>query len=192
MKRTVTVILCTALIFAFCCCGKKTVGWNGKTECMAELFMITDFTNPYEYVGMVDYVFVGTVADTERLVLPERRKEHQDHYSTYKIHVDENIKGELAEDIVCSKLGGLKKDGTMLLIAAETPDGRMIMDNGLPEIGKQYVFMAYGQPDGRLTLSEIFDNREYDQNLLDEYTEYVKNEIPQDRERFPSDYQKTK
>ena len=113
-------------------------------------------------------------------------------YSTYKIHVDENIKGELVDDIVCSKLGGFKKDGTMLLIAAEAPDGRMIMDNGLPEIGKQYVFMAYGQHDGRLTLSEIFDNREYDQILLDEYKDYVKNEIPQDRKRYPSDYQKTK
>ncbi|MCR5294508.1 MAG: hypothetical protein K6E30_04965 [Lachnospiraceae bacterium] len=45
---------------------------------MAELFMITDFTNPYEYVGSVDYVFVGTVTGTERLVLPDKAKEHQD------------------------------------------------------------------------------------------------------------------
>lgn len=192
MKRRIAVIFCIALIIALCSCGKKTVEWNGKTECMATIFMITDFTNPYEYVGMVDYVFVGTVTETERLVLPDKAKEHQDNYSTYKIHVDENIKGELVEDIVCSKLGGLKKDGTMFLIAAEAPDGRMIMDNGLPETGKQYVFMAYGQHDGRLILSEIFDNREYNQNLLDEYREYVKNEISHDRERYPSDYQKTK
>ncbi|MCR5294509.1 MAG: hypothetical protein K6E30_04970 [Lachnospiraceae bacterium] len=96
------------------------------------------------------------------------------------------------EEIVCSKLGGLKKDGTMLLIAAEAPDGSMILDNGLPELGKQYVFMTYGQPDGRLTLSEIFDNREFTQDLLNEYRDYVENEIPQDRDRYPSDYQKAK
>ena len=76
MKRIVTVISCIALIIVLCSCGTKTVEWNGKTECMAELFMITDFTNPYEYVGMVDYVFVGTVTETERLPLfcPTRAK----------------------------------------------------------------------------------------------------------------------
>ena len=192
MKRISTVLFCLALMISLCSCSTKTVEWNGKTECLAEILMITDFTNPYEYVGMVDYVFVGTVTDTERLVLPDKRKEHQDNYSTYKIHVDENVKGELVEDIVCSKLGGLNKDGTMLLIAAEAPDGSVILDNGLPEIGKQYVFMAYAQPDGRLILSEIFDNREYNQDLLYEYREYVENEIPYDRERFPSDYKEEK
>ena len=192
MKRIVTVLSCITLVILLCSCGTKTVEWNGKTECMAQMFMVADVTNPYEYVGMVDYVFVGTVTDTERLVLPDRKKEHKDNYSTYKIHVDENIKGELVEDIVCSKLGGYKKDGTMLLIAAEAPEGRIIMDNGLPEIGKQYIFMAYGQHDGSLILSEIFDNREYNQDILEEYRSYVENEIPYDRERFPSDYQKAK
>ncbi len=191
MKRKVTVISCIFLFLALCSCGQKTVEWNGKVECMAELLMIVDFTDPREYAGMADYVFVGTVTDTKRLVLPDKIREQEDHYSTYRIHVDENIKGELVEEIVCSKMGGLKKDGTMLLIAAETPDGRMIMDKGLPEIGKQYVFMAYGQPDGRLILSEIFDNRECSQAVLDEYRNYVENEIPYERERFPSDYQKT-
>ena len=109
-------------------------------------------------------------------------------FSKYSIHVDKNLKGELAEDIVCAKMGGLKSDGTMLLAAAETPAGELILDSGLPEIGKQYVFLAYAQPDGSLTLSEIFDNREYDARLLEEYADYVENEIPYDRERFVSAY----
>lgn len=69
-------------------------------------------------------------------------------------------------------------DLTMLLIAAETPSGELVMDSGLPEAGKQYVFLAYAQPDGSLTLSEIFDNREYNEELLAEYQDYVENEIP--------------
>ena len=78
----------------------------------------------------------------------------------------------------------------MLLIAAETPDGNMIMDNGLPEVGKQYIFLAYSQQDGSLTLSEILDNREYSEDLLAEYMDYVDNEIPYERERFVSAYSK--
>ena len=59
-------------------------------------------------------------------------------------------------------------------------------DTGLPEPGGQYIFMAYAQSDGSLVLSEFFDNRPYDQSLLEEYTDYCSNEIPFDRERFTS------
>lgn len=89
-------------------------------------------------------------------------------------------------------MGGLKNDGTMLLVAAETPNGNLIMDNGLSEVGKQYIFLAYTQQDGSLTLSEIFDNREYSEDLLVEYMDYVDNEIPYERERFVSTYGKQK
>jgi hypothetical protein len=39
-----------------------------------------------------------------------------------------------------------------------------------------------------MTLSEVFDNREYDEELLNEYIEHIDNEIPNERERFTSTY----
>ena len=193
MKKLIAIILvsaCVLGVIGYACSLSYTqneVTWNGNTECLGQLTMVLDFTNPYEYVGIVDYVFVGHVEDVD-VVIPDKRTEFEQSFSKYQIHVDKNLKGELVENIVCSKMGGLKNDGTMLLIAAETPSGKLVMDNGLPELGKQYVFLAYGQPDGSLTLSEIFDNREFNEELLEEYVDYVENEITFERERFVSEY----
>lgn len=186
--KAISTILCLSLIFGFTACGKAET-WNGETECLGELTMVLDFANLYEYVGIVDHVFVGIVEEAEYFI-PEKRTEYEQSFSQYQIHVDENLKGELVDTIICSKMGGLKKDGTMLLVAAETPDGNLIMDNGLPEVGEQYIFLAYSQQDGSLTLSEIFDNREYSEDLLAEYLDYVENEIPYERERFVTIYSK--
>ena len=189
MKRIVLSLMILALSLSISGCSSKTVEWNGKTQELANVLMMEDVTDLYRYVGIVDYVFAGTVEEIEKNVIPVKSRKHEDSYSVYKIHVDRNLKGNLAEEIICSKLGGFKKDGTMLLISAEMPTGITIMDNGLPEQGKQYIILAYGQKDGSLTLSEIFDNREYDEALLKEYMDYVDNEIPYDRQRFPSKYE---
>ena len=149
--------------------------------------MVLDFTNLYEYVGIVDHVFIGTVERADYSI-PVDVTQYAQSFSQYQIHVDRNLKGELIENIECSKMGGLKNDRTMLLVAAETPNGKLVMDTGLPEVGKQYIFLAYTQPDGSLTLSEIFDNREYTDALLVEYLDYVDNEVAFERERFVSEY----
>lgn len=186
VKKATIFVVCLLLILVLTACGKD-VTWNGDIENLAIVNMVFDCANLYEYVGVVDYVFVGTVEDIESIVIPDNYEQTD---STYKIHVDNNLKGELVENIICSKMGGLNKDGTMLLIVAETPQGELIADTGLPELGKQYVFLAYAQPNGSLTLSEIFDNREYNEGLLEEYMEYVNNEILFERERFVSEYSK--
>lgn len=188
MKKLLSFIVMIAVVLSLSACGKPVVEWNGKTEEMANLMMVSDISNQFEYVGIVDYVFVGTVKEIAHNVIPDKIKKHEDSYSEYRITVDENLKGNLVSEISCRKMGGFRKDGTMLLISAEVPGGRMILDNGLPEVGRQYIFLAYAQPDGSLTLSEIFDKREYDEDLFEEYVEYVKNEIPHDRERFTSIY----
>ena len=184
------IIVTMLFLFFISGCSRKTTEWDGKSEVFAELFMQIDVRDMYVYVGTVDHVFVGTVEEIERNIISEKSRKHEDGYSIYQIHVDENLKGELIEEIVCYKLGGFRKDGTMLLAAAETPDGQMIIDSGLPETGKQYIFLAYAQKDGSLVLSEIFDNREYNEDLRKEYMDYVDNEIPFERERFKSSYAK--
>ena len=187
MKKWVALFLSVMLFLSLTCCDKAVV-WNGKTEELAALLMVEDVSDRSRYVGMVDYVFVGTVEEIIQTVLPNRSRKHEDNYSKYKIHVDQNIKGTLTEEIEASKMGGLKEDGTMYLVTVEMPTGIMIRDTGLPELGKQYIFLAYAQPDGSLTLSELFDNREYSEDLLKEYTDYYENEIVFERERFVSKY----
>lgn len=188
MKKLISV--CLVLLVLLCISGcDKNVTWNGKTEQMLRLSMVEDISDMKKYVGLVDYVFVGTVEEVVDEVLPNNIKEHDDYYSTYKIRVNKNLKGELVEEIEASKMGGLKSDGTMCLVTAETPNGEMINDSGLPEVNRQYIFLAYAQEDGDLTLSEILDDRECTDVLIEEYSEYIKNEITFNRERFSSRYE---
>lgn len=166
-------------------CSSKTVTWNGDVEYYAHVSMVVDETDLYAYVGVVDYVFVGTVEEIVQNVIPDEPGGSDEDLSIYKIQVDENLKGELVESIECSKHGGLKKDGTMMLMFSDRSN-----DSGLPEKGNQYIFLAYAQSDGSLTLSEFFDNRPYDE-LFQEYLDYCNNEIPFDRTRFVSDFDKS-
>ena len=167
--KSIAITIAVLFLFSLTGCETKQTEWNGNTEVYAELLMVVDCGDLEEYCNAVTNVFVGTVTGIERNVLPSKPKEHEDNYSIFDISVDMNLKGTLEGTLTCYKLGGLKKDGTMLLVRAETPSGEMIMDTGLPEVGKQYIFLAYEQPDGRIVLSEIFDNREYSENLLSEY-----------------------
>lgn len=188
MKRPAVFLLSAVLVLILSACGKP-FRWNGSTEVFAELLMAEDVSDPRAAVGMADYVFIGTVTASDFHVIPHKAA-HEDSYTTYGIRVDENLKGELTENITVRKMGGYKKDGTMLLIAAEMPDGSFVTDDPLPEVGKQYVFLAYGQPDGSLALSELFDSREADGCLREEYLGYIRDEIPFERERFPSGFAK--
>ena len=178
------VLFCTVLsLFG---CSAKTVTWNGDVEYYTHVSMVVDETDLYAYVGVVDYVFVGTVEEIVQNVIPDEPGGSDEDLSVYKIRVDENLKGELVENIECSKHGGLRKDGTMMLVFSDRSN-----DSGLPEKGSQYIFLAYAQPDGSLMLSEFFDNRPYDDELLQEYLDYCNNEIPFDRTRFVSDFDKS-
>ncbi len=185
MKKNVLLIAALCVLLTLSGCSKKTVEWNGNVEYYARVSMVVDETDLYAYVGVVDYVFVGTVEEVVRNVIPDEPGGSGEDLSVYKLRVVKNLKGELAENIECSKHGGLRKDGTMLLMFSDRSK-----DTGLPEAGKQYIFLAYAQSDGSLTLSEFFDNRPYNEALLREYTDYCENEVPFDRTRFVSKYDK--
>ncbi len=189
MRRLLAVIFCFVIVFSIIGC-KKSVEWNGKTEILADMMMAEDVTDRYYMVGMADHVFIGTVEKIERSVI-SKKADYEDCFSIYEIRVVQNLKGELKENIVCSKFGGFSSDGTMLLARLELPDGRTMIDTGLPKEGKTYIFIVYTQPDGSLRLSELFDDRECTDELIMEYKEYVENETPCERERFISDYERT-
>lgn len=185
MKKRITI----PVIFSLCAlvslagCSQRTVEWNGETEYYANVFMVFDETNMYEYAGAVDYVFAATVEEVVSDLIPDVPNGSDEDLSYYRLRVDKNIKGALAETVECAKHGGFRKDGTMMLICSDSK-----YDTGLPEVGRRYIFMAYAQPDGSLTLSEFFDDRPCDDELIGEYEDYCANEVPLDRERFVSSF----
>ena len=157
-------------------CANHPVQWNGNTV-YTHITMALDETDLYQYVGAVDYIFVGVVQEANTNITEDNDK------STYKIEVTDNLKGELADEIECSKHGGILKDGTMLLYESDN-----LQDVGLPEVGSTYIFMAYAQPDGSLLLSEFWGNVEFSEEELNRFYNYIENEIPYERERFSSEY----
>ena len=173
-------IFCFWLLFVSCLflssCANHPVQWNGNTV-YTHITMALDETDLYQYVGAVDYIFVGVVQEANTNITEDNDK------STYKIEVTDNLKGELADEIECSKHGGILKDGTMLLYESDN-----LQDVGLPEVGSTYIFMAYAQPDGSLLLSEFWGNVEFSEEELNRFYNYIENEIPYERERFSSEY----
>lgn len=172
-KRWIQYLLIVFLGISGC---SFSPSWNGKIV-YNHVTLTIDETNLYEYVGSVDYVFVGQVVDAAYLI------KDVDQKSTYQIHVVENLKGELVENIEVSKHGGLLKDGTMVLYESD-----FIQETGLPQVNETYLFMAFGQSDGSLLLSEFYGNVAYDETNYSEYKKYVENEIALDRKRFLSIY----
>lgn len=187
LKRRKVGILLLAILLSFtlsaCSKNEQVVEWNQEdVEYFKHISLSIDETNMYEYVGAVDYVFVGTVSEVKNNLIAEKG---DSDISTYEIQVEKNIKGELVDEIIAKKHGGISKDGTMLLYFSDKRK-----DSGLPIEGKTYIFMAYGQNNGDLLLSEFLDDREYSEDLLEEYQDYYANEIPNNRSRFTSKYDK--
>ena len=187
LKRRKMGVLLLAILLSFtlsaCSKNEQVVEWNQEDlEYFKHISLSIDETNMYEYVGAVDYVFVGTVSEVKNNLIAEKG---DSDISTYEIQVEKNIKGELVDEIIAKKHGGISKDGTMLLYFSDKRK-----DSGLPIEGKTYIFMAYGQNNGELLLSEFLDEREYSEDLLEEYQDYYANEIPNNRSRFTSKYDK--
>ncbi len=151
--------------------------------------------NMKAYVGLVDYVFVGTI--TEYIGNFDSNSNYMP-FSKYKIEVLQNLKGNLTlnNTVEVKKYGGYDSSGNLVLI-----DGDTIVDF-LPEVGKQYIFMAYGQEDGGLLLAELNGNVEYNNSqsiskkstdsndLISKYEDYISEEIKYERTRYKSNYSK--
>lgn len=175
MKKILAVALTLALVFALTGCNSKTE-WNGEIL-YNHVTMTFDETDMYQYIGAVDYVFVGKITEENRII-----KDVQS-MSSYKIEVLHNLKGELSKDVECKKYGGILSDGTMVLLESD-----MIKETGLPIEDETYIIMAYAQPDGSLTISEFYANTMYSEENLNAYKEYISNEVVLDRERFVSKF----
>ncbi len=145
-----------------------------------------DTTSYREVVGSADYVFVGYVKDyIDTKYDPENSESIE---TVYAIDVKDNIKGELTKEstISLSKSGGINKRGTSFVVYE---------NDTLPRIGKYYIFLVYGQPDGGILCtgenSSIEIKRGEDFTNDEKYSQILKahkNEVVSDRKRFISKY----
>ncbi len=172
------LVLCI-LLALLPACASGEVSWNEQTQ-YTHVLLAIDETDLRQYVGTVDYVFVGRVLEADVAVTLE------DDKSQYTIQVEQNLKGALVPEVTCSKHGGILPDGTRVLYASDR-----VQDTGLPEVGKRYLFMAYAQSDGSLLLSELYGSVEATAENIALWQGYVADQIPYDRQRFVSKYDAT-
>lgn len=178
------ILLLMCMMFLGGCSSSDVIEWNGEME-YYHVTMAHDETDMYVTAGDLDYIFIGNVEKVIKNVVDYDSKDHMDVYSRYSVKVEENLKGELAESIECFRHGGYLKDGTLLYPKSDSLENT----RDIPQEGKKYIFMAYGQPDGSLILAEFFGDVEYtDESQKDAYVEYIQNEISVERERFLSKY----
>lgn len=168
---------------------------------------VYDISDIREAVGIVDYVFVGSIVSNngttyEDIVVMEdetgRPKEVGTPYTHYTVQVNDNIKGELKTKaaIEITKHGGVMQDYKGVFL---------FKNDTLSEVGQTYVFLAYAQPDGSILISGPDSNVQIEGILspLSEHplclktnetyivyeTAYENEIIPVQRERYTSVYE---
>lgn len=175
--------VCLAAIFLLSSCSPCMVAWNGEYESF-HVTMAKDETNLYQTAGSVDYIFLGSVREVKRNVV-DYTSADRSGYSVYAVTVQDNLKGKLAEEIICYLQRGYLKDGTLLYPQSDQLENR----NPLPEVGEQYLFMAYGQSNGDLILDLFHGDVAYTgEAQRAQYLEYIANSIADCRQRFVSKY----
>jgi len=102
----------------------------------------------------------------------------------YDICVSECLKESLAKVIKAVYPAYYENDGTLDLMEGET-----MKDDGLPEKGKNYIFVGTVQPDGSIFLESLYAKTEYNDDNYQKFIDYVANETCVDRERFISSFE---
>ena len=77
-----------------------------------------------------------------------------------------------------------ENDGTLVLMEGDT-----MKDDGLPEKGKNYIFVGTAQPDGSIFLERLYAKTEFNDDNYQKFIDYVANETGVDRERFNSSFE---
>lgn len=158
--------------------GCMTAAPNGTIR--YDHVVMPEETDPYYVIGFADYVFIGsTLSDGKSVTLPSGNKRLE-----YEISVSECLKGNLVKEIKAVYPAYYEKDGTLVLM-----EGDALKDDGLPEKGKNYIFVGSAQPDGSILLESLYAKTEYNEDNYQKFTDYVAKETSVDRERFPSSFE---
>ena len=178
LKKRSFLIISTVALLVLLLSGCSADTANGKIK--YDHVAMPEETDPYYIIGFADYVFIGsTLSDGISFTLSSGNKRLE-----YDISVSECLKGNLAKVIKAVYPAYYKNDGTLVLMEGET-----MKDDGLPEKGKNYIFVGTAQPDGSIFLESLYAKTEYNDDNYQRFIDYVANETSVDRERFISSFE---
>lgn len=113
----------------------------------------TDMSDVQTVVDSVNCIFVGVVKESNTLIFD------YDGKSEFKVQVVKNVKGELPVETTVYKHGGHFINGNEVIVKADdesyTP---------MPEVGKQYLFLAFKQESGEVIIADYYGNIDYTNN----------------------------
>lgn len=113
----------------------------------------TDISDMQSVVDSVNCIFVGVVKDSNTLIFD------YDGKSEFKVQVVKIIKGELPTETTVYKYGGHFINGNEVIVKVDdesyTP---------MPEVGKQYLFLAFEQENGEVIIADYYGNIDYTNN----------------------------
>ena len=115
--------------------------------------VVADLRDMQSVVDSVNCIFVGVVKESDTLIFD------YDGKSEFKVQVVKNIKGELPTETTVYKYGGRFINGNEVIVKVDdesyTP---------MPEVGKQYLFLAFEQESGEVIIADYYGNVDYTNN----------------------------
>ena len=126
----------------------------------------TDISDMQSVVDSVNCIFVGVVKESDTLIFD------YDGKSEFKVQVVKNIKGELPTETTVYKYGGRFINGNEVIVKVDdesyTP---------MPEVGEQYLFLAFEQESGEVIIADYYGNVDYTNNeKVSEILQYIDKE----------------
>lgn len=162
MKKKIILAVALAILVLF--------GYvAGVTKKGAEALInvvVADLRDMQSVVDSVNCIFVGVVKDSNTLIFD------YDGKSEFQVQVVKNIKGELPTETTVYKHGGYFINGNEVIVKADdesyTP---------MPEVGKQYLFLAFEQESGEVIIADYYGNVDYTNNeKVSEILQYIDKE----------------
>lgn len=161
MKKKIILAVALAILVLF-----GYVAGVTKKGAEALINVVADLRNMQSVVDSVNCIFVGVVKDSNTLIFD------YDGKSEFQVQVVKNIKGELPTETTVYKHGGHFINGNEVIVKADdesyTP---------MPEVGKQYLFLAFEQESGEVIIADYYGNVDYTNNeKVSEILQYIDKE----------------
>lgn len=164
MKKKILLTISLIILLALLLLGYVA----GVTKKGAEALICgaTDMSDIQTVVDSVNCIFVGVVKESDTLIFDYNGK------SEFKVQVVKNVKGELPVETTVYKHGGHFINGNEVIVKADdesyTP---------MPEVGKQYLFLAFKQENGDVIISDYYGNIDYtNYEKVSEILQYIDKE----------------
>lgn len=161
MKKKIILAVALAILALF-----GYVAGVTKKGAEALISVVVDLRDMQSVVDSVNCIFVGVVKDSNTLIFD------YDGKSEFQVQVVKNIKGELPTETTVYKHGGHFINGNEVIVKADdesyTP---------MPEVGKQYLFLAFEQESGEVIIADYYGNVDYTNNeKVSEILQYIDKE----------------